>query len=103
MTKKVIDVYALINNLQDIKGNLNFCNDVGRYWLDVAIETINELATPVTEPQESIFDAEGWCKDFEISQEYNKILVVTYKNDIIIASPQSKNSTWQKWQPLPSV
>jgi len=44
--KKVIDADALIKELQSIKGNLNFCNDAGRYWLDIAIETIDELATP---------------------------------------------------------
>lgn len=53
MTKKMIDADALIKEMQSIKGNLNFCNDAGSYWLDIAIETINELATPAPEPQEN--------------------------------------------------
>ena len=65
MTNKMIDVDVLTEELAKIKGNLNFCNDAGRYWLDVAIETINELATPA-EPQESIFDADGWCWDMSL-------------------------------------
>lgn len=44
--ERMIDADVLIKELQGIRGNLSFCNDAGRYWLDIAIETINELATP---------------------------------------------------------
>jgi hypothetical protein len=39
-------------------------------FLSELIEKINDLATPTPKPQESIFDADGWCWDFNKFKDY---------------------------------
>jgi hypothetical protein len=41
---------------------LRLADESARY----VINKINELATPAPEPQESIFDADGWCWDMSL-------------------------------------
>ena len=64
MTDRKIDADALVDALSRV----TFPRQSGfhisyKEMMDKVKYIINELATPAPEPQESIFDADGWCWD----------------------------------------
>jgi len=66
MTKRIIDADALLKWVK--RHEIEDENETGHYVVisfDLE-EKINELATPAPEPQESIFDADGWCKKLKL-------------------------------------
>jgi hypothetical protein len=65
------------------------------------IKKINELATPAPEPQESIFDADGWCWDSSKAPEARVILL--YKSGAIIDGYVTPFKNIIAWRPLPTV
>lgn len=62
MTKRMIDADALLELIND---NSELITTGYSNADDVLTQKINELATPAPEPQESIYDAEGWCWDMD--------------------------------------
>ena len=69
MSKRMIDADVLVEWLHK---NFEYCEDIhGIQKLVVSyrflLDKIQELATPAPEPQESIFDAEGWCWDMDLA------------------------------------
>lgn len=64
MSKRMIDADALENWLKTQINKLPYYSTNNPY--QAIINKINELATPAPEPQESIFDADGWCWDLSL-------------------------------------
>ena len=69
MTEKMIDADELLYWLDK---NFEYCNDVHNVEIKAIsfkflLKKINELATPAPEPQESIFDADGWCHNMDLA------------------------------------
>jgi hypothetical protein len=102
----MIDADKLINWL---------CNGGGQRFYAELIEKINELAT-TPEPQESIFDADGWSKDFSIMPK-DTWVQITFNNCVKAIAKFDKNlniictdwcdvdkiKTINKWRPLPTL
>lgn len=65
---------------------ISFIDDIAVRFVDIKygdiINKINELATPAPEPQESIFDADGWNNNFaEAPQGYDTPILIKYYCD----------------------
>jgi len=73
MIKRMIDADALLEALGNKKPRVIINPPVaigyGQAMCDIE-ELINELATPAPTPQESIFDAGGWCFDLSKAPIY---------------------------------
>jgi hypothetical protein len=48
------------------------------------LQKINELATPAPEPQESIFDADGWCWDMDLTPDSENVIFYITNLDLKI-------------------
>lgn len=91
MTKRMIDADALLekihNTMQDIFSDSLVALPHKGILRDVSVEEIlycmqdyiEQIATPAPEPQESIFDADGWCWDME-KAPYNTRIWVLMEN-----------------------
>lgn len=80
-------------------------------------EKIKELATPVPEPQESIFDAEGWCWDMDSLHDNGDVLLYVINPDLktkraTVGKKIDKNFYFARvserdrpnaWKPLPTL
>lgn len=64
MNKRMIDADALLRWVKATKGL--FDDETLDDFYSSTLNKINELATPALEPQESIFDADGWCWDLSL-------------------------------------
>ncbi len=82
MNKRMIDADAIENYIldnhtphysKDEKGKYIFVGKILINLSDIRGK-INELATPAPEPQESIFDADGWCDNFNLAPDNTDIL-----------------------------
>ncbi len=66
--KRMIDADALLEWVKSETYNI-YCEEMMRDYFMVysedLVKKINELATPAPEPQQSIYDAEGWCWDID--------------------------------------
>jgi hypothetical protein len=85
VTNKIIDADALLEFMDsEIHKYINVHGedwDYGISYHDIK-RKINELSTPA-EPQESIFDADGWCWDLLLldnNQEYHFLIERTIAN-----------------------
>jgi hypothetical protein len=73
MTKRMIDADELIEFIFN-------CDSILDLSLGI-LSKINELATPA-EPQESIFDADGWCWDMNLAPHDGcNLLLKNYNSD----------------------
>jgi len=125
MTKRILDADALllrIKNSSFLKDKSNMdtmqaCREIGfKSALDYVIDSINELATPA-EPQESIFDADGWCWDMDLAPDSENVIfyitnfnlktkrAATGKriNKHFYFSMESGKDEPVAWQPLPKL
>ena len=94
MTKRMIDADALEKLFEWLDNEIAMDNKIYKINLEAGyakqpslestlynkkrfLQKINELATPVPEPQESIFDADGWCWDLSLvdnNEEYHFLI-----------------------------
>ena len=77
MTKRMIDADALDEWLGR---NFEYCEDIhGIEKLVVSygflLKKIKELSTPAPEPQQSIFDADGWCWDMDLVPDRQSVIL----------------------------
>lgn len=94
MTNGILEVDALLEWVN--KNKYPFTDegtplDIHYIYSDDLIKKINELATPVSEPQESIFDADGWCWDMSLiynDKEYHFLIERT------VASVKANRKTY---------
>lgn len=89
MSKKMIDADVLLNWVKKKMESGELITETEHYstenviFVDDFIEKINELATHAPEPQESIFDADGWCLDLSLidnDNEYHFLIERTVAN-----------------------
>lgn len=111
MTKRMIDADVLSKKLEELA---NFIKDaytgVSYKVLEVkdAIQVINDFATTAPEPQESIFNAKGWCWDINKFKNYysdNGFLIKTeYGYTTIRCGEQYRLrlKDFIAWRPLPN-
>lgn len=120
MTKRMIDADALLGfakkqleisryaiDSSDTNFKLKDTHKGCVIILESFIEKIQELATP-TEPQESNFDADGWCWDFDKFKDYysdNGFLIKTETGWTTIRSREQYRLCLKgvvAWRPLPT-
>lgn len=70
MTKRLIDADVLLEKIDKIRDEQidMHCGDIGEMWaIKDVIDDIKNCLSDLAEhePQESIFDADGWCKNIE--------------------------------------
>ena len=113
MTKRVIDADALLEWIKE-----KCYSRTVPYIAEIALKNkVEELATPTPEPQESIFDADGWCYDLDKAPKKVKVLGCFYDeilgnyvgefmvkdNKIIGINYFPLTNTPIAWRPLPKA
>jgi hypothetical protein len=106
MTNKMIDADALLRWIKATKGLFDD-ETLDDFYLST-LNKINELATPA-KPQESIFDANGWCWDFNKFKDYYSeygFLIKTDQSYTTIKCGEQYRLCLKgviAWQPLPKL
>lgn len=114
MTKKIINADALLEwvNINTHDGGWN--GQATIVFQDDLIKKINELATPAPEPQESIYDAEGWGDmydvpintEVEVMINCKRIIRAKFDKNLSICTDDidhNKIKVLNKWRPLPNI
>jgi hypothetical protein len=118
MTNRMIDADALLEQIEIEKNNCPFIDSNSKRGWGCALMNIEQhiglMITP--EPQESIFDADGWSKDFSIMPK-DTWVQITFNNCVKAIAKFDKNlniictdwcdvdkiKTINKWRPLPTL
>lgn len=111
MTKKMIDADALLDILKDDCLSKRVNGKKVIYLDDVAFHITNMIYKlyPQLIPQESIFDADGWCYDFDKFKDYfseNGYLIKTETDYTTIKCGHQYRLCLKDviaWRPLPTL
>ena len=104
MSKRILDADALLEWIYNSNSMLELTLGITK--------KINELATPV-EPQQIIFDADGWGSmydvpkniEIEVMVNNNTIIKAKFDADLNICTDYDVNKikVLNKWRPLPTL